>query len=389
MTPHEHALTLAQQLIALDSTSDKGIEDGCARLVGEQLSAAGFRVEYLEYGPGHTSVVAELGDGPGPAVCLTGHLDTVPVGKAPWCIDPFSAQILDGRLHGRGACDMKAGVSALVASAISSASLLRETGAVMLLLTAGEELGCRGAAHLVRSGVDLSRVGAILVAEPTGNRPMLGHKGALWLQLLTTGTGAHGSMPELGDNALLKGAYLATRLAHFCPRMPHHPQLGSATVNVGTFHSGVNVNMVPDRAEVGVDIRTVPGMTHPELVAELKQHLQPAEFDLETLLDLPSVWTDARDRWVQSVFAHLEAFHGMPQAQRGVSFFTDSCVLGPSSGGAPVVILGPGDPRMAHQTDEYCEVSQVTDAVTIYQSLLRSWCVATREGIVDPIRVPQ
>src|SRR5690606_8154366 len=136
--------------------------------------------------------------------------------------DPFAGRIEDGRLYGRGACDMKSGVAALVTAALNSPVPLDEAPGVVLVLTAAEETGCRGAAAMVREGMDLGKAGAIVVAEPTGNQPLLGHKGALWLRLCLSGKAAHGSMPERGDNALLKGAYLATRLARFSFRSASH-----------------------------------------------------------------------------------------------------------------------------------------------------------------------
>lgn len=384
MTLERRTLELARELIAIDTTSNGGAEDGCARLLGGLLAEAGFQVRYFEFAAGRTGLVAELGRGdeplavdgkPARPICFTGHLDTVPFGAAPWSLPPLSATVRDGRLYGRGACDMKAGVAAVVMSAVANAALLRETAGAMLVLTAGEETGCQGAADMVRRGLDMRRAGAIVVAEPTANQPLLGHKGALWLKLSTTGIGAHGSMPERGDNALLKGAYLATRLAQFRFAAATHRQLGLPSLNVGTFRSGSSVNMVPDHAELGVDIRTTPGMLHDDVVAELSSHLQPAEYSLQRLLDLPSVWTDPSHPWISAVLARLAQRSGAPAPLRGASYFTDSCVLGPASGNAPVLILGPGDPKMAHQTDEYCDIAQIDEALAIYDDLLRSWCL--------------
>ncbi|MGD9942988.1 MAG: M20 family metallopeptidase [Burkholderiaceae bacterium] len=392
MTLEQRALELARELIAIDS-SNSGAEDGCARLLGALLAEAGFRVRYYELAPGRTGLVAELGrasraDAPargGKPLCFTGHLDTVPFGQAPWSVPPLSAAVRDGKLYGRGACDMKAGVAALTISAIANAALLRETAGVMLVLTAGEETGCQGAADMIRRGLDMRRAGAIVVAEPTANEPLLGHKGALWLKLSTGGVGAHGSMPERGENALLKGAYLATRLAQFRFETAVHQQLGLPSLNVGTFHSGSSVNMVPDHAEVGVDIRTTPGMAHDEVVDELSRHLAPADYSMQRVLDLPGVWTDPAQPWISAVLARLAQRRGRPVPLRGASYFTDCCVLGPASGDAPILILGPGDPKMAHQTDEYCEIAQIDEALAIYDELLRSWCLdETPSAAVQP-----
>jgi len=377
------AVELARRLISLDSTSDHGTEERCATLLGQLLEDAGFRVRYFHFAVGRTGLVAELGNGRDRPICLTGHLDTVSLGGRPWSVDPLAAEVRDGRLFGRGACDMKAGVAALVMGVLSCRELLRDHGGVMLVLTAGEETGCQGAAEMIRSGLDMRRAGAILVAEPTENLPLLGHKGALWLKMVLAGKGAHGSMPEQGDNALLKGAYLATRLDTFRFATASHRTLGLPSLNVGTFKAGTSPNMVPDRAELEVDIRSTPGMRHDEIVADLSRHLEPADYSVERLLDLPGIWTDAADPWVSSLFARLAERNGHPCEVRGASYFTDCCILGPASGGAPVVVLGPGDPKMAHQTDEYCETSQIEEAVAIYHDLLRDWCSDHRQPLPD------
>src|SRR6185437_16938244 len=116
---------------------------------------------------------------------------------------PFGGEIVDGRLYGRGASDMKSGVAAFVAAAIAEAGRLADGSGVKLVVTAGEETGCEGAASLAASG-RLGAAGALVVGEPTANQLFVGHKGALWLKAATAGATAHGSMPEQGDNAVYK-----------------------------------------------------------------------------------------------------------------------------------------------------------------------------------------
>jgi succinyl-diaminopimelate desuccinylase len=134
------------------------------------------------------------------------------------------------------------------------------------VLTAGEENGCEGARFLAEQGVLPFPMGALVVGEPTANVPLVGHKGVLWLEIEVAGRTAHGSTPELGDNAINKAARLIRKLETFQFEAAPHPVLGAPTLNVGTIRGGLNINSVPDRAVIGVDIRTVPGIQHAAII---------------------------------------------------------------------------------------------------------------------------
>ncbi len=137
----------------------------------------------------------------------------------------------------------------------------------------GEETGCDGARYLAGLDGILPQAGALVVGEPTGNVPLIGHKGALWLKAAFHGVTAHGSMPELGDNAVLKAARGVTRLAEHQFDTDRHHHLGGPSINVGSLHGGANVNSVPDHADVQIDIRTVPGQSNEAIAREVAQVL--------------------------------------------------------------------------------------------------------------------
>jgi succinyl-diaminopimelate desuccinylase len=373
MTDGEHVLRLTRELIAMRTTSGDGNEEQCAVYLGQLLRDAGFQVDFDSIGPGRQSLVAYLGDDSGPPLCLTGHLDTVPVGDAAWDCDPFAGEIHDGRIVGRGASDMKGGVAALVVAAIRSASRLSQCPGISVILTASEETGCQGAASVMRSGLNSRGAGAILVAEPTANQPVLGHKGALWLELGVTGVGAHGSMPELGENAVYKAAALVTRLQKYRFQHPAHPALGAPTLNVGTFVGGSSINIVPDSAVVGIDIRTIPGMEHGAVQRELSAYLGSSGFTLRQTLNLPSVWNAERHPWTHALFELLDEYQDREAEALGASYFTDACVFSPANARAPTIILGPGEPGQAHKTNEYCHVEKIREAVDIYCDVIESW----------------
>lgn len=366
------AVKLAQDLIRFDTVNPPGNETPCARFLGDLLAEAGFAVAYHDLAPGRANLIARLGDGQGKPLCLTGHLDTVPLGAAPWSREPLAGTVADGRLWGRGSSDMKSGIAAITAAVLSEVETLRAGPGVVLVFTAGEETGCDGAFGLAEIPGALGEAGAVLVAEPTANRPLVGHKGALWFHARTKGITAHGSMPEAGVNAIHIAAQAVSKLADFDFNVARHPVMGAPTLNVGTIKGGLNVNSVPDAAEIGVDIRTVPGVEHARLIEQMRAYLG-GEVAVEPWINVGPVWSSPDHPWIDRVFAAVERVTGVRPGIETATYFTDAGVLHRAYGGPPTVILGPGEPTMAHKTDEWCEVAKIGEAVEIYRDLIRGW----------------
>jgi succinyl-diaminopimelate desuccinylase len=367
-------LDLTRELLRHDTINPPGDEQACARHLARLLEAAGFAVAAHEFAERRTSLVARLGGVPGaPPLCFTGHLDVVPLGARPWTHEPFAAEIAGGRLYGRGSSDMKSGVAAFVVAAVRLARALARSPGVLLVITAGEETFCDGARHLATVPGALGRAGAVVVAEPTGNYPCVGHKGALWLRARAGGVTAHGSMPERGVNAIYKAARAALALERFRFDAEPHPVLGAPTLNVGTFHGGLNVNSVPDAAEVGVDIRTVPGQKHDALLARVAAHVG-GDVAIESVADAEGVWTAPDHPWIREVYDVVTPIIGERPVPRAAPYFTDASALTPFYDGAPTVILGPGEMAQAHQTDEYCLIERIEQAVEIFTDITRRWC---------------
>ena len=366
-------LELTRELLAYRTINPPGDEDACARRLGGILEDSGFRVDYHAYAPGRTSAIARIGGVPSRSpLCFTGHIDVVPLGGTPWKADPFAGEISSGRLYGRGSSDMKSGVAAFVVAMTRLAPHLAASPGVELVITAGEETGCDGARYLAATPGALGRAGAIVVAEPTSNEPWVGHKGALWLRASTAGVTAHGSMPEHGVNAVYKAARAVMMLERYEFGVAPHPVLGGPTLNVGTISGGLNINSVPDAAAIGIDIRTIPGQAHPALARDLGKHLG-ADVALSPLIDAEGVWTEPDHPWMAEVFDVATAHLGRRPAVHAASYFTDASAL-VAAYGAPAVILGPGEPTLAHQTDEYCLIDRIGQAVEIYTEIARRWC---------------
>ncbi len=367
------AVQLTRELLKFNTINPPGAEQACAQHLGELLKRAGFTVDYAEFAPTRTSLVAKLGGRPDKRpLGFTGHIDTVPLGAAAWKADAFGASMEGGKLYGRGSSDMKSGVAAFVVAALKTAQQLKAGPGVTLVITADEECGCGGAAHLVKQGGLLGEVGALVIGEPTANYPLVGHKGALWLDVMTRGITAHGSMPERGDNAIYKAAGAIQKLREFDFETPAHDLMGSPTLNVGTVHGGLNINSVPDSTVIGVDIRTIPGQDH-ALLRSRMQRLLGETVEITPTIDVGSIYSDPAQPWIQHVFdvtqPHLKT---RPQAKTA-TYFTDAAVLKDAYRDVPMVVLGPGEPQLAHQTDEYCLVDCIEQAVDIYVELIKDW----------------
>jgi succinyl-diaminopimelate desuccinylase len=374
MAARRDARALTRELVAFRTINPPGMERDCARYLGAMLEGAGFRTAYHEFAEGRTSLIAAIGSGQSgkPPICFTGHLDVVPLGAKRWAHDAFAGETDGDRLYGRGSTDMKGGVAAFIVAALEAAPELSRGAGLVLVITAGEEIGCEGAKFLADRKL-LGRAGAIVVAEPTANYPYVGHKGLAWFEVETTGVTAHGSMPELGDNAILKMARVIGDLEHFRFPVASHPVMGEPTLNVGTIRGGLNTNSVPDEARITVDTRTVPGIDHRELCASLAQLLAPRGARVRQIVDTPSLYTEPQDAWVQEVFEICAPYTGGKPAPRTITFSTDGADLKRGFGGPPAVILGPGEPAAAHQTDEWCSMHRIDQSVEIFRTLMLGW----------------
>ncbi len=365
---------LTQELVRFDTINPPGNERVCAEHLGALLEDAGFDLTYHDFGEGRANLIARIGGSDAkPALCFTGHVDTVPLGLQPWSVDPFAAEISDGKLWGRGSSDMKSGVAAFTVAAISLAKDLADTPGLELVITAGEETACAGAFDLAEKNGALGHVGAVVVAEPSSNQPWVGHKGALWLKGTARGVTAHGSMPEQGVNAIYKAARAMSRLEDFDFNVARHPVLGAPTLNVGTMGGGINVNSVPDHAEFTIDMRTIPDQDHGRLRDQIASYLGD-DVEVETMIDVGGVWTEPETDWMQEVFGIVSDKTGWSRSVVTATYFTDASALTPAYGGVPTVVLGPGEAALAHQTDEYCVVDRIGEATDIYAEIAKRWC---------------
>ena len=365
-------LTLTQKLLSMDTVNPPGQDDAEAKFLAQMLKQGGFEVRLLELAPGRPNLIATLaGKGERLPLCFSGHLDTVPYDRSRWTRDPLGGVVEYGKVFGRGAADAKSSVAAMVIAGLRLAALTDRPAAVEIILSADQETGDNGTSYLAKQSDVLHRVGALILGEPTANYPMIGHKGMLWLKAHTRGVSAHASMPDKGENAIYKAARAVVRLETFTFDVTH-PLMGSSTINVGTIEGGSAMNMVPDRATIGIDVRTVHGQANNVVFERLQGFLGP-EVELRCIADAPSVLTDPQNKWVQDVFDIMEPILGERPVPRCIPYFTDASVLATALGDPPVIILGPGEAAMAHRTDEFCYVSKLEEATEAYFEIGRRW----------------
>jgi succinyl-diaminopimelate desuccinylase len=364
--------TLTRELLAFNTINPPGMERACARHLGAMLEAAGFSVSYHEFAEARTSLIARIGRLDAKPICFTGHIDIVPLGAKPWTRDPFAGETDGDRVYGRGSTDMKSGIAAFVVAAIELAADLARGPGLVLVITAGEEIGCEGAKYLADHKL-LGEAGAIVVAEPTGNYPFIGHKGLAWFEVETFGVTAHGSMPDVGENAIVKMADVIRDLDRFRFPVESHPVMGKPTMNVGTIRGGLNTNSVPDEARITLDTRSVPGIDHGHICRSLQELLAPRGAKVRQIVNTPSLYTEPDHEWVQHVFEACTPYLGARPEPRTIMFSTDGADLKRGFGGPPAVVLGPGEPTLAHQTDEWCSMNRIEQSTELFRTLMRDW----------------
>jgi len=297
---------------------------------------------------------------------LAPHLDTVDAEPA-----QFIPKRKNGRLHGRGACDTKGSVAAML-SALCELAKAKTRPLETELVFAGlidEEQTQAGSRALVRSGF---KADLAIVGEPTRCRSVTAHKGSLWLQIETSGRAAHGATPHLGKNAVHTMArivdVLETDYASLLKRRRHW-LLGTGTVNVGTIAGGRQPNIVPDHCRISIDRRTLPGETEAgvrrEIAALLRTKKLAAKISDLKLAPSAPLETDPKLPLIRQFFRNI----GQSQPL-GVNYFCDAAVL--SAGGIPSIVFGPGDIAQAHTTDEWISLAELERATRLMVRFFRS-----------------
>ncbi len=374
-------IALAAELVRTPTVNPPGREAVLVAAIGARLGGAGFTLHPVDHGDGRASLIATLGAlDERPPVILSGHLDTVPVGGVPWRDDPFGAVIRDGRMHGRGTTDMKGGVAAMVVAAERVAAATRAgdarlRGRLVVALSADEEVGTLGA-RAQATHQALPRAGVLIVGEPTGLRPGIAEKGALWIEVRFHGKAAHGAYAHEGASAIAGLLAAMPAVAATVEPLPRHPLLGPTTANIAMIGGGSAPNMVADGAWAKVDVRSAPGVRHAEILAAMDAALAGAALpagvtaEIVVVSDRRSFETAPDAPIVASATRALRAAGVVDTTPVGLSYYTDAAEL-LAGGDYATLILGPGVPGMAHQVDEYVPLDDLVRSAVAYEVLAR------------------
>jgi acetylornithine deacetylase/succinyl-diaminopimelate desuccinylase family protein len=320
--------------------------------------------------------VATLGVGDGPTLAWNGHLDTVPAGSLDtWSVDPFAGEVIDGRLIGRGACDMKGAIaSALAAAAAIVRAGLELRGVLSFHLVADEELaGIHGTRVLHEQ--ELLTQGSAIVGEPTDLALALAERGGAWITATAYGAAAHGSQPDRGVNAITSMSRFLLRLPEVVPATVH-PLCGRATVNAALIEGGSAPNVVPDRCAVDIDRRILPGEHDPAAVLApfqaLAEDLRRAHPEVDVRAEIRD-WTEAaeapRDSAIAEAVRRVTAVElGAAAPDVGFTGITDARYY-INDASIPTVIFGPGSLGVAHAADEWVAVDDLVAAARTYARL--------------------
>jgi succinyl-diaminopimelate desuccinylase len=379
-----YAIDLACRLVRTPSVYRPGDpsanESAVAALLAAELRRLGLDVTVEPAAPGRPNVVADwVGGAPGPLVILEGHSDVVTEGDpAAWSVPPFAGAIVDRRLYGRGAADMKGGVAA----AVAAVRAVRDAGAplcgrIRLAVVADEEGMMAGIKTFIRNGWARGACGAI-VCEPEANQVCLVQKGALRAVGRFTGKMAHGAMPKAGANPVPAAAEFVRELGRverrYVERHGAHPLLGEPSVTPTAVRAGDldQLNVVPAEAAIAIDVRTIPGQDPGGIRRDLQAALERAQAavagcraTLEILEERPWTETPEGAAIVEAVDRACRRVQGRAPGRAGVPGATDGTFLS-AWAGVPTVTIGPGDVMVPHQVDEFVRVVELVEAARLF-----------------------
>jgi succinyl-diaminopimelate desuccinylase len=338
---------LLKELVQADSTSEKG-EAAAAEVLARRFRQHGVECRVDRWDDHRANVIAQVRSGGGrPALLFVCHLDVVGPGAEPWRFPPFSAAEADGKIFGRGTTDMKGGLAAAAAAicAVVDAGAPLQ-GDILLAATAGEETDSAGVRRFMQDRDRLGPLAGVIVPEPTDFAVVTAHRGLFWLKVTTKGKAVHSSLPERGVNAIGLMRHVLNELERYQIPFGPHPSLGKPSLSINVIHGGEAMNMVPDRCELGLDIRTLPG-----------QDCDDLRYDFET---------DPQCAFVRTFCSAVNV-----DLTNAIGFTTDAPHLTPL--GVPIVIYGPGHPQLCHQVDECLDIKDLQAGVDLFQNVIRAF----------------
>lgn len=379
---------LLSKLISIPSVNPMGrplsgpqfLETKMTAYLEEWLRPLGLELSRQTVHPGRDNLLAMYrSPGAKTHMLMEVHQDTVPVDGM--TIAPFEPKVEGNRLYGRGACDDKGPMAAMLL-ALKRLALEKPKGAanVTLALTADEEYGAKGVLELVRRGLD---VDCAVVAEPSELDLIVAHKGAVRWEIVTSGRACHSSAPEHGVNAVYRMAPVLLSLERFAAELtkrPPYPLCGGPTLSVGVISGGVSVNTVPDFCRIEIDRRTNPDEDPKQAYEDVRRHLQADsavgagwEFRPPSISS-PGLPANKNIALAEAFGRSIDTVRGSHQ-KLGVPFGTDASKI--AAVGIPSIVFGPGSISKAHTDDEWVPIDEIEIAAEVYYH----FCTNAGDGV--------
>lgn len=366
------SIALLKEILAIPSVNGADNEGAVAEFIANYLKEKHIDAFVQQIDETHANIIAKLEGKSSETVVWNGHLDTVPYGNTEeWNTDPSIPVEKNGRIYARGASDMKSGLAAMV-------YLLGEIGesgekpeqTILFLGTCDEEKSGLGAEKILEE-IDLSSGSLLLIGEPTGCKLGVAQKGCIWAQLNISGKTSHGAYPEEGYNAVEYGMKIVRRIKKWVTEYEHR-LLGTATAQVTMIQGGIAPNMTPDFAEILLDIRIVPGISAEDVEKKIKKICREeveetngeVKFEVRIKNARRAIEITEEERWLKEFKAYFKQ-NGAETEEIGINYFTDASILTKKESEIPVLLFGPGEPRLAHKPNEFVELEKYEKYIEI------------------------
>lgn len=364
---------ILKKLVGINSTNLPGNEMDMVKGI-LQFFPKSINHEIIDHGNNRGSLIIEVEGLKKEKIGFIGHIDTVPVtDEESWTHPPFEGVIENGYMYGRGTSDMKGGVTAMIKTALYFIdNNITPQHTLKFVFTADEESGGLGVRTLRDKGL-LEDISKVFITEPSDEEIGICEKGTLWLNISIKGRSAHGSKPDLGINAIEKLYEYIDKLKSTLDLKKAHSFLGTSSFATTTIHGGVKTNIIPEDARATLDIRTIPGFSHEQIIGDAHKIAKDMENENQGMViqvavenDRPPLTMDKEDDFIkeiEKVFNKLS----YPVKFKGINFYTDASQLIPYHN-IPFVILGPGEENMCHQKNERIKIESIDKMTKFYIS---------------------
>ena len=384
MPSHSEVVQLTQKLVQIPTENPNGIELECSRFVESWLSNlenVSVTTQHVE--EGRINIIAKYAGERStlPPLVIIAHMDTVPV-EGKWSVDPFSGEIKDGKLYGRGSCDMKSGLACALMTMKQVSERKSKLPRDLFVIATIDEEGpyMKGAIALVEENI-IPKDALLIATEPTNATLATVHKGTIWYEIKVVGKSSHGGNAHLGADAAHAAAEVIRSIKQKVKDLPYrHAIFGAPTVSVGTIQGGHKTNMVAGSCRLELDFRLVPPMTKEEANELMKEAVLEGCKEVEGTRatiehfgwERPPIETSKNSPLRNSFHQAYSNVTGTKLKESGFPAYTDVSMIGLKIGNRDLVVFGPGHLDQAHAIDEYVEIEQIDLCLDVLTEVVKT-----------------